>query len=79
MGHVACTILPMELAAILARREAMEETGLPPEKIGVFAIVPCSSKVTAARESEGLNRTVLDGAFAIRDIYLRLLSPMKHL
>ena len=36
MGHVACTILPMELAAILARREAAEETGLPPERIGVF-------------------------------------------
>ena len=79
MGHVACTILPMELAAILARREAEQETGLPPEKIGVFAIVPCSSKVTAARVSEGLSHPVLDGAFAIRDIYLRLLSPMKHL
>ena len=79
MGHVACTILPMELAAILARREAEQETGLPPEKIGVFAIVPCSSKVTAARVSEGLSHPVLDRAFAIRDIYLRLLSPMKHL
>lgn len=79
MGQVACTILPMELAAILARREAAEETGLPPEAIGVFAIVPCSSKVTAARVSEGLSRPVLDGAFAIRDIYLRLLNPMREL
>ena len=65
--------------AILARREAAEETGLPPEAIGVFAIVPCSSKVTAARVSEGLSRPVLDGAFAIRDIYLRLLNPMREL
>ena len=64
---------------ILARREAAEETGLPPEAIGVFAIVPCSSKVTAARVSEGLSRPVLDGAFAIRDIYLRLLNPMREL
>ena len=79
LGHTARTILPMELAAILARREAAEETGLPPEKIGVFAIVPCSSKVTAAHSPEGLTRPVLDGAFAIRDIYLRLLSPMKRL
>ena len=51
IDHVACTILPMELAAILARREAEAETGLAPEQIGVFAIVPCSSKVTAARVS----------------------------
>ena len=78
MEHVTDTVLPMELAAILARREAEAETGLPPEKIGVFAIVPCSSKVTAARESEGLSRPVLDGAFAIRDIYLRLLGPMRE-
>ena len=40
---------------------------------------PCSSKVTAARVSEGLSRPVLDGAFAIRDIYLRLLNPMREL
>ncbi len=79
LPHVACTILPMELAAILARREAEEETGLPPEQIGVFAIVPCSSKVTAAHTSEGLREPVLDGAFAIRDVYLRLLTPMRNL
>ena len=79
IGHVACTFLPRELAAILARREAERETGLPPEKIGVFAIVPCSSKVTAARAPEGLRSPVLDGAFAIRDIYLRLLGPMREL
>ena len=78
MDHVANTVLPMELAAILARREAEAETGLSPEEIGVFAIVPCSSKVTAARVSEGLSRPVLDGAFAIRDIYLRLLGPMRE-
>ena len=46
--NVAPTIAPVELAAILARREAVKETGLPPEKIGVFAIVPCSAQVTAA-------------------------------
>ncbi|MBS1383588.1 MAG: [Fe-Fe] hydrogenase large subunit C-terminal domain-containing protein [Clostridiales bacterium] len=79
INHVACTILPMELAAILARREAEAETGLAPEQIGVFAIVPCSSKVTAARVSQGLREPVLDGAFAVRDVYLRLLTPMREL
>lgn len=33
-------ILPMELAATLARQEAVERTGLKPEEIGVFSIVP---------------------------------------
>jgi hypothetical protein len=41
--------------------------------------VPCSSQVTAAHHPETLAKPVLDGAFAIRDIYLRLLGPMKEL
>ena len=77
--NIAATITPVELAAILARREAQAETGLPPEKIGVFSIVPCSSQVTAAHAPEGLQAPVLDGAFSIRDIYLRLLGPMRDL
>ena len=77
--NIAPVITPVELAAILARREAVEKTGLKPEEIGVFSIVPCSSKVTAALTPDGLNRPVLDGAFAIRDVYLRLLSAMKKL
>ena len=40
--NVASTITPVELAAILARREAEAETGLPPEEIGVFSIVPAA-------------------------------------
>ena len=77
--NVAETITPVELAAILARREAERETGLPPEEIGVFSIVPCSSQVTAAHTPEGLEKPVLDGAFSIRDVYLRLLGPMRDL
>ena len=51
--NIAATVTPVELAAILARREAEAETGLPPEEIGVFSIVPCSSQVTAAHSPEG--------------------------
>lgn len=77
--NIASVILPAELAAILARRKAVETTGLKPEEIGVFSIVPCSSQVTAAHAPVGLTEPVLDGAFAVRDIYLKLLSPMKAL
>lgn len=79
IANITPAITPEELAAILARKEAAAQTGLPPEKIGVFAIVPCPSKVTAAHTPVTLQRPVLDGAFSIRDIYLKLLSPMKKL
>ena len=77
--HIDPLILPMELAATLARREAEKETGLSPEEIGVFAIVPCPAKATACHRPEGLESPVLDGAFAVRDIYIPLLRAMELL
>ncbi|HWS42332.1 MAG TPA: [Fe-Fe] hydrogenase large subunit C-terminal domain-containing protein [Pseudoflavonifractor sp.] len=77
--NIAPVVTPVELSAILARREAAEKTGLKLEEIGVFSIVPCSAKVTASHSPSALAKPVLDGSFAIRDIYLRLLSPMKRL
>ncbi len=79
LGHLAPVISPLELAALRARREAAEATGLPPEEIGVFSIVPCSSLVTAAAHPDGLHEPVFNGAFAVRDVYRALLDPMKHL
>ncbi|MGN0986188.1 MAG: [Fe-Fe] hydrogenase large subunit C-terminal domain-containing protein [Candidatus Enterenecus sp.] len=79
LGHLAPPLSHVELAAILARRAAAEETGLLPDEIGVFSIVPCSSLVTAARQPTGLTEPVLDGAFAVRDVYRVLLDPMKKL
>ncbi len=79
LGHISPLLLPTELAAILARERAVEETGLSPQEIGVFSIVPCSSLVTAAPAPDGQQEPVLDGAFSIRDIYLALLEPMKKL
>lgn len=77
--NITPVITPIELAAILARREAAEQTGLSPDQIGVFSIVPCPAQVTACYDSVGLQQTVLDGSFSIRDIYLKLLTPMKKL
>ncbi len=77
--NIAPIITPVELSAIFARREAAEKTGLAPEEIGVFSIVPCSAKVTASHSPTTMKRPPLDGAFSIRDVYLRLLSPMKRL
>lgn len=79
LPHITTNILPMELAAILARREAVKKTGLKSEEIGVFAIVPCSAQVTAIRHPDDLQAPVIDGAFSIRKVYVRLLSPMQKI
>lgn len=78
IAHIEPVLLPMELAALLAREEAVKKTGLKPEEIGLFAIVPCSAKVTTAHFPMALPGAVLDGALAVNDVYLKLLSPMKE-
>lgn len=77
--NIMPSIAPMELAAVLARKEAEEKTGLPAGKIGVFSIVPCPAQATASHTPVMLQKPVIDGAFSVRDIYLKLLSPMKKL
>ena len=68
---------PVEMAAEMARRKAMEETGLPSEKIGIFFISPCPAKVSACREPIGVKKTEVDAILAIKDVYVRLLSYME--
>ncbi len=77
--NIGTVVMPAELAAKLARREAEQATGLPPEQIGVFLITPCPSKATTVHSPEALNEPVIDGVFSINDIYLRLLNPMREL
>lgn len=77
--HISKVSAPFEIVAIRARKEAEERTGLPPEKIGIFFITPCPAKVSAGRMPAGLTAPVVDGFFAISDIYKRLLTAMKSI
>ena len=75
--NIAPMIAPAELAAILAREEAVRETGLSLEKIGIFFITPCPAKMTAAHNPVGLPFPVMDGAISMTEIYRKLLPAMK--
>lgn len=77
--HVLPLKAPMEVAAMLARQEAMEKTGLPSDKIGIFFLSPCAAKVTDVRVPIGLEHSNVDGVLAISDIYPPLLHKMNHL
>ncbi len=67
---------PVEVAARIARAKAEKETGLPPEKIGVFFISPCPAKVTALSSED---KKVVDGVLAMKDVYKALLPAMKKI
>ncbi len=68
---------PVEIAASMAVRRAMEKTGLSREEIGVFFISPCPSKVTYAKAPLGTEKSEIDHVLAIKDVYPHLLSHMK--
>ncbi len=68
---------PIDIAAELARKEAMKKTGLSKEKIGVFFISPCPAKVTAVKTPLGYEKSEVDGVLAIKDVYPQLISCMK--
>ena len=69
---------PVELAAELARKRAMEKTGLPAEKIGIIFLSPCPSKVTWVKTPLGMKKSNIDAVCAIKDVYKLLLSVMKE-
>lgn len=77
--HVVPLNSPMEIAAGLARKKAREETGLKDEDIGVFFITPCPAKLTAIKSPVCLDKSNINGAIAIKDIYPALLHEMNRL
>jgi iron only hydrogenase large subunit-like protein len=70
---------PVELAARMARQEAVQRTGLSPAEIGVFFISPCPAKVTYASMPLGIAKSALDGVLAISDIYPGIVGIIKHM
>lgn len=68
---------PVEEAGRLAREKAIAKTGLKPDEIGVFFISPCPAKITSFKQPIGTEKSNIDGAIAIKDIYPLLLKAME--
>lgn len=68
---------PIEVAAELAVKRAMDKTGLPREKIGTFFITPCPSKVTYVKSPLGTDVSAVDRVLAIKEVYPQLISYMQ--
>lgn len=77
--HVLPLLSPMETAATIAKQEAVQKTGLPEEQIGCFFITPCPAKVTDIRMPIGIEKSKVDGAIAISEIFPQLSNKMDKL
>lgn len=79
IDHVLPLNAPIEVAARMAKKEAMERTGLPEEDIGAIFISPCPAKVTATKMPLGTEKSAVDGVIAVSDVYPKLFPLMNKL
>ena len=69
---------PVEVAAEIARKRAIEKTGLDSNDIGIFFLSPCPSKVTYVKSPLGIEKSEIDKVLAIKEVYPILLEHMTH-
>jgi len=77
IDHLMPLLPPIEVAAKLAVKKAMQDSGLSREEIGITFITPCPSKVAYVNSPLGLEKSNVDYAVAIKDVYPILLPHMK--
>lgn len=77
LEHLLPVKPPMEIAAALARKRAIDKTGLKSDDIGIFFISPCPAKVTSVRSPLGYEKSDVDGVFAMKNIYPELINKMS--
>ena len=67
---------PVEVAAMIARKEFCQKHGCDPEDVGIFFITPCPAKMTAIRSPIGQKKSAVDGAISMMEVYGLLLGQM---
>jgi len=77
IDNILPVISPMQLAGKIAKEEAIKKTGLSASEIGVFFITPCAAKATCTQDPIGLEKTNIDGAISIKDVYLKVLPNIS--
>ncbi len=78
LDHIVDVRQPMEVAAMIARREFVRKNGVKPEEVGCFFITPCPAKVTAIRNPIGHDESAVDGAISVLEIYGLLSSQIRN-
>ncbi|HYF82557.1 MAG TPA: [Fe-Fe] hydrogenase large subunit C-terminal domain-containing protein [Clostridia bacterium] len=80
LPNVADIETPMEIAARLAKIEAVKKTGLSIAEIGVVFISPCTARMTSVTNPLGIKNSYIDGVLSMKAVYgeiLRNISSSK--
>ncbi|MBQ7654868.1 MAG: 4Fe-4S dicluster domain-containing protein [Clostridia bacterium] len=77
--HIVDIRQPIEVAAEIARDEFCRKHNCPPEDVGVFFITPCPAKMTAIRSPIGQQKSAVDGAISVMEIYGKLMPHIGRI
>ena len=78
IDHIVDVRQPMEVAALIARREFARKHDVDEKEIGCFFITPCPAKVTAIRNPIGHEQSAVSGAISVLEIYGLLSSQIRN-
>ena len=70
---------PIEVAAEIAKDEFCRKHHCPPEDVGVFFITPCPAKMTAIRSPIGQQKSAIDGAISMMEIYGKMMPHIGRI
>jgi len=76
VSHIEPFDVPREIIARQAKKEYSRKLGLKPEEIGVIYITPCPAKVVSIKQPAEKERSWIDGAIPIKDIYNLILPEI---
>lgn len=74
IDHIIRLEAPLEIAGRVARKKAIEETGLSSRDIGIFYITPCPAQVTMIKKPIGIEQSAIDGAVSMEVIYSKIIK-----
>ena len=69
IDNVMDLLSPMDAAADIAKEEFCKRHGVSREEVGVFFITPCPAKMTAIKAPIGQEKSNVDGAVSVVEIY----------
>lgn len=77
LPNVADIETPMEIAARLAKADAVRKTGLSIDEIGVIFISPCTARMTSVSNPLGIEKSYIDGVLSMKAVYGEMIRNIN--
>ncbi len=77
LEHIVDVDTPMEIAAKIAKKEFAEKNNVDISEIGAYFITPCPAKMTSIKSPLAKEKSYVDGAISMLEIYGLLAGQLK--